>query len=222
VTVKAVLIADRLPGPTALAEGVFAHLEIVETVWVQEEGEQGALIPALQRIARGEAAALATTKLALVASSLRELVALVEWLEQAGSQLLCADPPFDTAANPELVGVLKELARYEQAGHPRRKRKGRPGLAELDPALYARIQELAELGLGPKAIADRLNAEGVKTPRGGKRWRPSSVQAALGYRRPPPPLKGAPPPPPHPPGHHPPPPPPPGPPHAPGGERWLR
>jgi hypothetical protein len=35
-----------------------------------------------------------------------------------------------------------------------------------------------------QAIADQLNAEGVPTLRGGAKWRPSSVQAALGYRRP--------------------------------------
>jgi hypothetical protein len=35
-----------------------------------------------------------------------------------------------------------------------------------------------------KAIADRLNEESVPTLRGGEKWRPSSVQAAVGYRRP--------------------------------------
>jgi hypothetical protein len=35
-----------------------------------------------------------------------------------------------------------------------------------------------------QAIADRLNEEGIPTLRGGKQWRPSSVQAATGYRRP--------------------------------------
>jgi Recombinase len=35
-----------------------------------------------------------------------------------------------------------------------------------------------------QAIADQLNNEGVPTLRGGAMWRPSSVQAALGYRRP--------------------------------------
>jgi hypothetical protein len=34
-----------------------------------------------------------------------------------------------------------------------------------------------------QAIADRLNAEGVPTVRGGAKWRPSSVQAAAGYKR---------------------------------------
>jgi len=35
-----------------------------------------------------------------------------------------------------------------------------------------------------QAIADQLNAEGVPTLRGGREWRPSSIQAAVGYRRP--------------------------------------
>ena len=33
-------------------------------------------------------------------------------------------------------------------------------------------------------IADQFNADSIPTLRGGKRWRPSSIQAALGYRRP--------------------------------------
>jgi hypothetical protein len=35
-----------------------------------------------------------------------------------------------------------------------------------------------------QAIPDRLNDEGVATLRGGVGWRPSSVQATLGNRRP--------------------------------------
>jgi hypothetical protein len=35
-----------------------------------------------------------------------------------------------------------------------------------------------------QAIADELNEEGIPTPRGGTKWRPSSVQAAVGYKRP--------------------------------------
>ena len=68
-------------------------------------------------------------------------------------------------------------------------------LAVHAPELRRRIGELREQqGLSLQAIADVLNAEEVPTPRGGKQWRPSSVQAALGYRRPPP----TPPLPPHP------------------------
>jgi hypothetical protein len=35
-----------------------------------------------------------------------------------------------------------------------------------------------------QAIADALNGDGVPTLRGGTEWRPSSVQSALGYKRP--------------------------------------
>ena len=38
-------------------------------------------------------------------------------------------------------------------------------------------------GMTLQAIADRLNEEGVPTVRGGAKWRHSSVQAAVGYRR---------------------------------------
>jgi hypothetical protein len=34
-----------------------------------------------------------------------------------------------------------------------------------------------------QAIADSLNEEGVPTARGAARWRPSSVQSVLGYKR---------------------------------------
>jgi hypothetical protein len=38
-------------------------------------------------------------------------------------------------------------------------------------------------GMTLQAIADALNARGEPTVRGGARWRPSTVQAALGYKR---------------------------------------
>jgi hypothetical protein len=60
---------------------------------------------------------------------------------------------------------------------------GRPSVHDM-PALKEWIAELRESGLTLQAIADRLNAEGVPTLRGGAKWRPSSVQTAAGYRRP--------------------------------------
>jgi hypothetical protein len=43
---------------------------------------------------------------------------------------------------------------------------------------------MRESGMTLQAIADTLNGEGVPTLRGGSEWRPSSVQAAAGYKRP--------------------------------------
>ena len=52
------------------------------------------------------------------------------------------------------------------------------------PELHDRIADMRERGMTLQAIADRLNAEGVPTLRGGAKWRPSSVQRATGYLRP--------------------------------------
>jgi len=38
-------------------------------------------------------------------------------------------------------------------------------------------------GMTLRAIADKLNEEGVPTLRGGHQWRPSSVRAVLHRRR---------------------------------------
>ena len=96
-----------------------------------------------------------------------------------------------------MVALLREIDRWSRAGGDRAAR-GRPGLGAASPALAERIARLRAEGLSLSAIAARLNQEGVPTPRGGAQWRASSVQSALGYRRPRPPLPGAPPP--HPPG----------------------
>jgi hypothetical protein len=40
------------------------------------------------------------------------------------------------------------------------------------------------IGMTLQGIADELNEAGVPTVRGGATWRPSGVQAAVGYKRP--------------------------------------
>jgi peptidoglycan hydrolase-like protein with peptidoglycan-binding domain len=52
------------------------------------------------------------------------------------------------------------------------------------PELLERITAMREANLSLQQIADQLNAEDVPTLRGGRQWRPSSIQVALGYRRP--------------------------------------
>jgi hypothetical protein len=52
------------------------------------------------------------------------------------------------------------------------------------PLLQRRIATMRASGMTLQAIADTLNRERVPTLRGGAEWRPSSVQAAAGYKRP--------------------------------------
>jgi DNA invertase Pin-like site-specific DNA recombinase len=59
-------------------------------------------------------------------------------------------------------------------------RLGRP--PTVTPELARRIRLLRTRGHTLQAISDRLNAEGVPTPRGGAAWRPSSLRAVLAER----------------------------------------
>jgi hypothetical protein len=144
---------------------------------------------AFERIASGQQDRVEVGRLRDVAGSLRQLVALLDWLDEAGADLVARDVELDTRT-PEgrrTVALLREIAGWE----PDRPR-GRPGLASHAPETARRIAELRDQGLSLNAIAAALNDEEIPTPRGGAEWRASSVQAALGYRRPPPPPPGAP------------------------------
>jgi DNA invertase Pin-like site-specific DNA recombinase/peptidoglycan hydrolase-like protein with peptidoglycan-binding domain len=82
----------------------------------------------------------------------------------------------DTVAAPAATGTVAAPAAPE--GSP-----SRPSVTDR-PALVQRINAMRAANMTLQAIADQLNAEGVPTLRGGAMWRPSSVQTALGYRRP--------------------------------------
>jgi hypothetical protein len=200
---------DRLP------DGI----EIVEVLAEDDPSRRELLGDALGLIAAGEAECLYLPTLSAAAGSLGELVRLLDWLGEAEADLIAADVGFDTAqADGALaVALLREVESWSREGDPARRPRGRPGLIAGSPELAERIGAMRERGLSLQAIAEALNAEGIPTPRGGARWRPSSVQSAIGYRRPRPPVPGAPPP--RPPGGGPGPPPPPGggpgPPHGP-------
>ena len=152
---------------------------------------------ALDRIAAGGADVVLLARLSDAVGSLPELIRLLDWLASAGADLSAADVGLDTRTTEgeRMVSLLREIDSWGRGEDRPRGPRGRPGLGTHSPDLAERIAELRERGLSLHAIAATLNAEGIPTPRGGAAWRPSSVQSALGYRRPRPPLPGAPPPP---------------------------
>jgi DNA invertase Pin-like site-specific DNA recombinase len=184
------------------ASALAARFDVVAVVKERERAHRAALTEALSLIAAGAAAVLVSERLQGVAGGLGELVALLDWLEAVGADLVVLEYDLDTgsASGRRAVSLLRGVAGLEHEGAPGRPPRGRPGLLAREPELVERITTMRADGLSLQAIADALNAERVPTDRGGARWRPSSVQSALGYRRPRPPLHGAPPP-------HPPPPP---------------
>jgi DNA invertase Pin-like site-specific DNA recombinase/lysozyme family protein len=152
---------------------------------------------ALERIARGEAGCLVVPRLARLTRSLPDLGRVIEATRTAGGRLFVADVGLDTATSEgELAAeTLLSIAEWEHERLGERTRKGlaaarargaTTGRAAVDdvPGLKERIVAMRAEGMTLQAIADELNAEGVPTIRGGKQWRPSSVQAAAGYRRP--------------------------------------
>jgi resolvase-like protein len=172
------------------------RLTIVATYVDEADDERPAFAAALESIASGHADTLYVQRLGAVAGSLGELVRLIDWLADADATLLAGDVALDThgSAGARTVALLREIERWSREPADRRRPPGRPGLAAGSPELAELIGALRESGLSLLAIAERLNADRVPTPRGGTTWRPSSVQAALGYRRPRPPAPGVPPP----------------------------
>ena len=149
---------------------------------------------ALERLSRGQASCLIVAELVRLSRSAAELGRILDWFVQGQVRLLVLDVELDTGTS---VGQLAAEALISVGAREREQRTseglvrasakggavGRPSVEDI-PALKKYIAALRSSGMTLQAIADRLNAEGVPTLRGGQKWRPSSVQAAAGYRRP--------------------------------------
>jgi DNA invertase Pin-like site-specific DNA recombinase len=177
-----------------------AHWELSEVVTDRESGrglERPGLAYALSQIAEGRARGLVVSDLRRLSRSIVDLGALMEWFRDADAGLIALDLGVDTStpAGHEVAATLITLGDWERQRIARRTRSGlaevrasgrptgRPKVSDR-PDLVQRITAMRAASLTLQAIADQLNAEGVPTLRGGAMWRPSSVQAALGYRRP--------------------------------------
>jgi DNA invertase Pin-like site-specific DNA recombinase len=166
-----------------------------------EHGRSGAdqrgLAWALEQLAAGEASGLVVAKLDHLSRSVSELGRVVPWFLQAQIPLVAVDVMMDTTTpagrltakalatvgGGEMERIGARTRRGLEAARTERGSASRPAVRD-DPELAGRIASMRSEGLSLQAIADRLNAEGVPTLRGGAKWRPSSVQAAVGYKRP--------------------------------------
>jgi DNA invertase Pin-like site-specific DNA recombinase len=152
---------------------------------------------ALRQIAEGAASRLVVVRLRDLTGAVSDLGPLLTWLRTVGASLVALDLDLDTATPEGAVAArtLVEVSDWEQRRIAERTRNGltaarAPAASRTrravrdDPQLAARIAAMRADGKSLYAIADALNAEGVPTLRGGRQWRPSSVQAAVGYKRP--------------------------------------
>jgi DNA invertase Pin-like site-specific DNA recombinase len=147
-------------------------------------------------LAAGEASCLVVAGLDRLSRSAGNLGTVIEWLEELDARLVVIDIDLDThteqgrvaARALSRVGAMErkgraQLTPAQQTSRPQRQGGRRPAVADL-PLLQRRIATMRASGMTLQAIADTLNSEGIPTLRGGAKWRPSSVQAATGYKRP--------------------------------------
>jgi DNA invertase Pin-like site-specific DNA recombinase/peptidoglycan hydrolase-like protein with peptidoglycan-binding domain len=202
VTVSADAARADADEPARLIEEacVRSDWELVEVVTDRENGgmlDRPGLSYALEQIAEGRAGGLVVSDMRRLSRSIVDLGALMEWFRDAHAALIALDLGVDTSTpgGHELAATLITLGDWERERIANRTRSGlaavrasgrstgRPAVSDR-PHLVERITAMRAANMTLQAIADQLNAEGVPTLRGGMMWRPSSVQAALGYRRP--------------------------------------
>jgi len=152
---------------------------------------------ALEQIEAGQATALVVVRLRELARDVRDLVPLLRWFSSPPRALVALDVALDTSSDEgrgAAAAIAELLVRADSpavrvAGRARSSHRGRAAVADV-PEVSERIAAMRSAGLTLQAIADTLNEEGVPTVRGGRLWRPSSVQRATGYRRPSAPGRG--------------------------------
>jgi len=158
--------------------------------------ERPRLIAILDRIKAGEAEGLIVSKLDRLSRSVVDFGTLLEWFSDREASLIALDLGIDTSTpgGRLVANVFASVAEWEREIIGQRTRDGlaavrrqgraisRPAVADR-PDLERRISRLRDKGWTLQRIADKLNADGVPTLRGGKEWRPSSVQVAAGYKR---------------------------------------
>jgi DNA invertase Pin-like site-specific DNA recombinase len=169
---------------------------LLEIVWDRESPatlDRPGLNYALERIADGRARGLVVSELQRLSRSAQDLGALMSWFRDADATLIALDLELDTStpAGHQVASTLIALGTpapprtsdHIQNGGSEARINGRPAVKDR-PELLDRITAMRSANLTLQQIADQLNAEKIPTLRGGSLWRPSSIQAALGYRRP--------------------------------------
>jgi DNA invertase Pin-like site-specific DNA recombinase len=166
---------------------------------LREEGRSGknitgrpVLTAALESLDKGEAEALFVTRLDRLARSTRDFLSIVDRSHKYGWRLALLDLGLDTATYQGrfVVTIMSAMAEMERGMislrqkdvHQDRRDNKKVWGVDLGPlplvekSISERILSERTLGLSYKAIAEKLNSEGVKTVLGGVKWYPSTVR----------------------------------------------
>ena len=154
---------------------------------------------ALEQIDAGRASVLVVSRLRDLCGDVRDLAPLLRWFVAPPRSLVALDVGLDTSSEAGrgaadaiadlVVRVEEPVLAGMRSGGGGSSTRGRAAVADV-PEIQDRIAAMRSAGMTLQAIADALNEDGVPTVRGGRLWRPSSVQRATGYRRPSAPGRG--------------------------------
>ena len=170
-----------------------------EVEMLREEGRSGknitgrpVLTAALESLDKGEAEALFVTRLDRLARSTRDFLSIVDRSHKYGWRLALLDLGLDTATYQGrfVVTIMSAMAEMERGMislrqkdvHQDRRDNKKVWGVDLGPlplvekSISERILSERTLGLSYKAIAEKLNSEGLKTVLGGVKWYPSTVR----------------------------------------------
>ncbi|WP_158268763.1 recombinase family protein [Salinibacterium hongtaonis] len=165
-----------------------------DVIWLEDAGRSGkspdrpAVREALGMLERGEAVALAFSKLDRLTGSVHDFSGILMTASRQGWGLIMLDLGVDTTtpAGKLVANVVAAVAERERdmialrtkeglaAARAKGVRLGSP--SRQDPAAVERIQALRSGGLTYRAIADLLNESETPLPAGGARWHPASVR----------------------------------------------
>jgi site-specific DNA recombinase len=180
----------------AAEQAGFTEMELL-----REEGRSGKSIQgrpvlreALDRLDRGEAAAIFVTRIDRLARSTKDFLSIVDRANSNDWRIVMLDLNLDTATYQGrfVVTIMSALAEMERGiiaerqkdVHKDRREKGLKWGVDLGPKskiseeLYETIRKYRESGMSYKSIADRLNKDDVKTAF-DKKWHATTVKNYL-------------------------------------------
>lgn len=153
--------------------------------------ERPAIAEAIGRLRAGEATLLVVSKLDRLSRSLLDFATLMDQAHREGWELVVLDLALDTTtpSGRLMANIMAAFAEYERqligqrtsAALQQRKAQGaRLGRPQRVPdGLVQRIVREFESGQRMSAIARGLDADGVKTVRGGRAWHTSTIAGVL-------------------------------------------
>jgi DNA invertase Pin-like site-specific DNA recombinase len=146
---------------------------------------------ALRVLEAGDASALVVAKLDRLSRSMIDFTALMGKAQKQGWALVALDCAVDTTTptGEAMANMLATFAQFERRLISQRTREalavkkaqgvrlGRP--PTLPDKVVRRMRRERAKGRSFRAIADALNADGVPTGQGGRRWYPATVRYTL-------------------------------------------